>query len=170
MKFNFFDMTPDALHVAVFEKFLKNRDYFEISSFSEKFCEKYFIKFLNLPIFSFFEKAKRENHFILILSNSPDFLVSNIAKYLKPDEFSATEYLLDDKNKIANIKKTMSGEAKAQYIQNVQKKLNIKKENTFAYTDSFWDLPIENVVGKFTCVNPDKKLKKIAKEKRFEIV
>lgn len=56
---------------------------------------------------------------------------------------------------------------KAQVIRS--KFPNADYENSKAYTDSYYDLPILELVGNPICVNPDVELTEIAKARKYEI-
>ena len=108
---------------------------------------------------------------VLIASGSHDFLVKGFADFFKIDSSIGTPVEL--KNNIFTGQ--LSGEPTFSdgKVRAVEKWCNINdievKDSIF-YSDSINDLPMFEVCGVPVAVNPDEKLKKIAKERAFKVI
>jgi phosphoserine phosphatase len=149
---------------------LKGRFADQIFGKVDIFLEKFLKNFLNEEVLFFLEKARREGHDILLLSNSPDLLVAKIAEKLNIVNYSATTYEIDRSGRFLRILKVMDGMEKARDTLKFIKKLKISKMEVFAFTDSIWDRPLLEISGKIFAVNPDKKLLTLAKAKGWRIL
>ena len=96
--------------------------------------------------------------------------MKRIAELLGVDEWAASEYGVDEKNRLSHICSIMQGEEKAAYVEALSRELRIAKDHTTAYTDSFLDLKLLASVGTPVAVNPDRSLKKIANQNQWEIL
>ena len=108
---------------------------------------------------------------VLIASGSHDFLVKGFADFFKIDSSIGTPVEL--KNNIFSGQ--LSGEPTFGYgkVRAVEKWCNsndIEVKDSIFYSDSINDLPMFEVCGVPVAVNPDEKLKKIAKERAFKVI
>jgi len=166
----FFDLSLNALHEKVFERFLKGTPLSLVQEEVEKFLQEDFYRFLYYPTFSRLRLAQHEGHHTVILSNGPSFLVGPIAEYLGVSEWGSSVYSIDNEGKFNSIDTILLGEGKAFYIQNLAKRFKIDPKKVTAYSDSIQDLPFLSVAGKAIVVNPDSKMKKISQEKFWEVI
>jgi phosphoserine phosphatase len=116
------------------------------------------------------EEAQKRGDEIALASNSPDFLIQALAKRLYIKHYTATRYLLNLQNYFIKIEDIIDGKSKAEYTFDLCKRLGIAIENTTAYSDSLYDLPLLEITGKAIGVNPDKSLLKICQERGWDIV
>ena len=100
----------------------------------------------------------------MILSNSPDFLVQLAAHYFGVAEFLATEYGVDIDGRFHSVTKIVDGEEKLKAAS------HFKQSATIAYSDSFLDIKLLQWVHTPIAVSPDRKLKKIALQKGWEVI
>jgi phosphoserine phosphatase len=170
--FQFFSFCgcPKQLHYSVFNKFLKGRKRDDIFYFAEEFINKNICQKYYAPAIERLEEARKNNSYLLLLSSSPDEITSIFSKKLAFHSYKSTQYLVDKQNIFTDISFLMDGEAKASFALSKAKELKISENNIDVYTDSFWDLPLLEIAGKSICVNPDRKLKKIAKQRGWEII
>jgi len=114
---------------------------------------------------------KNRGALVVILSSSVMPVCRVIAEYLKMDDIVCT--LLETNNGI------YTGHPGGAFCFNAEKvrrltdyceKNNTTPELAWYFGDSIDDLPALSVVGNPVCVNPDKKLLKIASEKCWEII
>lgn len=116
------------------------------------------------------EQAKKEGHYTVLLSSSPDFIVEAFAKFLNVDAYGASVYQVNDKGLFDEVKKVMDGENKRNFVEELSKRLKISRNEVIGYSDSYLDLLFLEGVGKAVAVNPDKILKGIASRKGWEII
>jgi HAD superfamily hydrolase (TIGR01490 family) len=168
LRYKYLKMSPKQLHQKVFEKFVQYKNIVDFSKNVDEFWEKNISDFIYPPAMEALKKAKEKNHYILLLTNSPNFLIQGILKYLNVNECCASQYRVNNENKITSIISIMEGKEKAIYTKKVATKLNVEKEDITAYSDSIWDLPLLNAVGRVVVVNPDFRLKILAKKKGWK--
>ena len=68
------------------------------------------------------------------------------------------------------VGKTLHGKAKRKAVRELAKTRNISLKRSYAYSDSVNDLPMLNVVGNPTVINPDVALRYYAKEAAWPIL
>jgi len=108
---------------------------------------------------------------VLIASGSHDFLVKGFADFFKIDSSIGTPVEL--KNNIFTGQ--LSGEptfsdGKVRAVEKWCNSNDIEVKDSIFYSDSINDLPMFEVCGVPVAVNPDEKLKKIAKERDFKVI
>ena len=108
---------------------------------------------------------------VLIASGSHDFLVRGFADFFKIDSSIGTPVEL--KNNIFTGQ--LSGEptfsdGKVRAVEKWCNSNDIEVKDSIFYSDSINDLPMFEVCGVPVAVNPDEKLKKIAKERAFKVI
>ena len=108
---------------------------------------------------------------VLIASGSHDFLVKGFADFFKIDSSIGTPVEL--KNNIFTGQ--LSGEptfsdGKVRAVEKWCNSNDIEVKDSIFYSDSINDLPMFEVCGVPIAVNPDEKLKKIAKERAFKVI
>ena len=108
---------------------------------------------------------------VLIASGSHDFLVKGFADFFKIDSSIGTPVEL--KNNIFTGQ--LSGEptfsdGKVRAVEKWCNSNDVEIKDSIFYSDSINDLPMFEVCGVPIAVNPDEKLKKIAKERAFRVI
>jgi HAD superfamily hydrolase (TIGR01490 family) len=107
---------------------------------------------------------------VYIVSASPAEIVVPLAEYLRVDGAIASRPRLDDAGRYTGEVEFYSyGPFKAEAIREVAETEGIDLDASFAYSDSITDLPMLEVVGHPTAVNPDKELAKVARERGWEV-
>jgi phosphoserine phosphatase len=104
---------------------------------------------------------------LVLLSSSPDFIVSYVAKLLGNLDYHATVYEVDSEGLFSRVGLVMSGENKAKIA------LMYRKDgytNEIAVSDSMQDYPLLKVVDEVVVVAPKGRLKRLAKEKNWRII
>jgi len=119
---------------------------------------------------SYLEAARKNGHYISILSSSPSFLVEPIAEKLKVDSWRATEYGRDSSSKLTKIDSLIEGEKKAVIAKELAIKLSLNPDEIVVFTDSISDLPLARVAGKVIAVRPDRKFRSICKQEGWKII
>jgi HAD superfamily phosphoserine phosphatase-like hydrolase len=125
---------------------------------------------INEPILHRLRTAQSAGHHVLILSSSPDFLVSEIASRLNVGSWKATSYQVNDHGKFDTISHVMGGYDKAEYVAEMSQQLSIPLNFVTVYSDSALDLPLLTIVGEAICVRPDDRLKGLCKQNGWEII
>lgn len=163
-------LSTTRLHSNACRYFFQGKSIDELDGYVCSFLDEHLPSMLNQTILMKFLDAKSLGHYTVLLSNSPDFLVGEIAKRLDFHEWAATEYVLHEDHRIADVGLLMEGVAKAKFVKNLIERMGISRETITAYSDSFLDIPFLDSVGNPIAVNPDRKLRKLSKQKGWTIL
>ncbi len=146
-------------HCDVFRVFLKGRKKALFIDAVEPFLDIWLEKWLDRPLV---EQAIGEK---ILLSSAPDFLVGPIARRLNIKRWKASEYGVDDQGNFSEIIKIVDGEEKLRWARTLAQASRID-----AYSDSDDDLPLLLWAGKVYVVRPNRRLRKIARQKGWQEV
>ena len=160
---------PDLHHI-IFQKLFIGKSLDTISKHVKCFLDESLDDMLYLPASKRFELAKQRGDYIVLLSSSPQFLVAPIAARFEFDEWASTNYSVNQNSCFSTISHLMLGHDKALYVTELATRLGIPKERITAYTDSALDLPLLQVVGNPVAVSPDRKLRKLCRKNKWQIL
>lgn len=166
----FFGLELEALHKAVFKRFLKGLSLDLLKQHAAIFLDSYLESQWYEPAVSALKAALNRGDHVLILSNSPSFLVEKVAEKLGVDQSLSTEYAVDSEGSLCAITIIMSGVEKRSAMQRESKRLGIPLNKVVAYSDSHDDLPLLFAVGRAVGVNPDRKLLSVCLERGWEVL
>lgn len=160
-----------------FMVFVKNKAYLFGLPFEKTIADaKGFTKTKLLPrlrptIIKLLKKHQRNGDKIILLTGTPKFIADVFAKKLGIREVEATELQLDE-NGFTDLSPSQHpyGQEKLLIAKRICKKFNFDLSNTVAYANSIHDLSLLKSVGKAIAVTPDRKLRKIATKKNWDIV
>ncbi|HSS11452.1 MAG TPA: HAD-IB family hydrolase [Acidimicrobiales bacterium] len=107
---------------------------------------------------------------VYIISASPAEIVEPLARFLGVDEALASRARIDEDGCYTGEMDVYAyGPYKADLIREVAERDGINLDESYAYSDSYTDLPMLEVVGHPVVVNPDRPLLKTAKERDWEV-
>ncbi len=107
---------------------------------------------------------------VVIVSASPEEIVIPLSRYLGFDEVIATRARVDQDGKYnGEMEFYAYGPFKAAAIRAMAARDAIDLESSFAYSDSYTDVPMLEAVGNPVAVNPDRVLLKLARERDWEV-
>ncbi|MDA8071977.1 MAG: HAD-IB family hydrolase [Actinomycetota bacterium] len=107
---------------------------------------------------------------VYLISASPAEIVEPLAEYLGVDGAMASEALVDADNRYTGgMAFYCYGPYKAQAIRDLARGSQIDLARSYAYSDSYTDLPMLEVVGHPVAVNPDRVLARFARERGWPI-
>jgi HAD superfamily hydrolase (TIGR01490 family) len=116
------------------------------------------------------EEHKEAGRLVVIVSASPDEIVSPLGRYLGADRVIASRACLDGEGRYTGSMEFYAyGEFKAEAMRELAETEGIDLAESFAYTDSYTDLPMLEAVGHPVAVNPDRVLARYAREHDFEV-
>lgn len=153
----------EALHEAVFTRLFKGIPFQLILDEVDQF-------FLATPPKLFAATISLLQTDSVVLSSSPDFLVARVCKMLNIKDFKASTYAIDKEGRLCHIAEVIEGAEKAKELEAIIARRGLQKEEITYYTDSIWDAPVFEVAGKTIAVCPDRKLRRLAKSKQWEIL
>ncbi len=105
-------------------------------------------------------KWHQENdHKVIFISGSPDFLVEKMARHYNVKDASATQYIIDKNNKLSGVVVPMwDSNSKEQKMNYFMEKYGIDMEKSYSYGDTMGDLTMLKKVGNPVAFNPNRKL------------
>lgn len=158
------------LHEKTFKQFFYGFSVATMEGHVRQFLQAKLTHFIYKPALHKLQEAQKAGFYIAILSSAPDFLVNSIAAQLGVKMWRATIYQKNGKNFFSQITHFMDGYQKAKTVLYMMNDLQICKENVTAYTDSYLDLPLLQMVGNPIAVNPDKRLKMLCQQNHWPII
>lgn len=125
----------------------------------------------NQSVLARLQQHQADNLDILLVSGAYTQFLHQVTAGISFHQIIGTEISYKDnkvhtKTPIIHVNGTRKTENILQALQGQQ----IDWENSYAYGDSFSDLPVLELVGNPVAVNPEEKLKLIAKERDWEII
>ena len=107
---------------------------------------------------------------VYIVSASPEEIVAPLAEYLGVDGVIASRAVVDlDGRYTGEMDFYAYGPFKAQAMRDVAGREGIDLEDSFAYSDSYTDVPMLEAVGHPVAVNPDRVLARLARDRGWEV-
>ena len=110
------------------------------------------------------DESRRAGVRQVFVSGALDFTMKPLARYLGADDLIANQLEFVDHYATGKLKKPfVAGATKADIMRAYAKKHGIDLAASWAYTDSFSDYPMLAAVGHPTAVNPDFRLRSLAR-------
>jgi HAD superfamily hydrolase (TIGR01490 family) len=106
---------------------------------------------------------------VVLVSSSGEEVVGPIGERLGVDHVVATRMVVEDGRYTGEISFYAYGEGKAVAIRELAVERGYELEQCWAYSDSFTDRPMLEVVGNPVAVNPDKALRRHAAEQGWRL-
>lgn len=117
------------------------------------------------------ESHRAEGRRVYLVSASPEEIVRPLADYLGADGAIASTAVVDaDGRYTGEMAFYAYGPFKAEAMQELARSEGIDLEASYAYSDSYTDAPMLEIVGHPVAVNPDRVLARLAREHEWEIV
>lgn len=142
----------------------------------DRIAELTFRKRLEPAIFSdavqYLQELQKNDNEIAIATSSVDIIIAPLAERLAISTIISSSMEFDDGNRCTGrfIDSPVFGEAKRIKVLAFLKERGIDPESCAFYSDSVYDLPLLQVIGKPVAVNPDYLLKRHAKREGWEIM
>ena len=113
---------------------------------------------------------REQGRLVVIVSASPEEIVTPLSRFLGADECIASRARLDDEGRYTGSMEFYAfGSFKAEAMDVLAAERGIDLAASYAYTDSYTDLPMLQAVGHPVAVNPDRVLNRYAREHDFEV-
>src|SRR4051812_5607346 len=107
---------------------------------------------------------------VFIVSAAPEEIVNPLAKFLGVDESISSRAEVDAEGRYTGAMEVYAyGPYKAEIMRQLAEDEGLDMSASFAYSDSYTDLPMLEAVGHPVAVNPDRVLQKVARDKGWEI-
>jgi HAD superfamily hydrolase (TIGR01490 family) len=107
---------------------------------------------------------------VVIVSTSGIEMVGPIGDMLGASEVIASRMEVADGCYTGQMEFWAYGEAKARQVRELAAKRGYRLQDCYAYSDSVTDLPMLEAVGHPRAVNPDRALRKIARQRRWPVL
>jgi HAD superfamily hydrolase (TIGR01490 family) len=115
------------------------------------------------------DEHHREGRRVIIVSSSPIEIVQPLAKYLGVADVIATRAAVDEDGLYTGeLAYYAYGPTKADAVHELEAQ-GLDLSESYAYSDSYTDLPLLEAVGHPVAVNPDRDLRKAAEENGWPI-
>jgi HAD superfamily hydrolase (TIGR01490 family) len=116
------------------------------------------------------EEHRRAGRRVFIVSASPEEIVVPLCDYLGADQAIASRSLVDDEGRYTGEMAYYAyGPYKAEALAEVARRQGLDLSASYAYSDSYTDVPMLEAVGHPVAVNPDRVLLKLARERGWEV-
>ncbi len=116
------------------------------------------------------QRHKERGDLVFLLTSSSNYLSAPLADELQIDGFLANRFVVDGGRFTGlAVQPLCFGAGKVQHAQVVAEKLKIKLKECSFYTDSASDLPMLEAVGVPVAVDPDPRLRRIARRRGWAI-
>jgi HAD superfamily hydrolase (TIGR01490 family) len=120
---------------------------------------------------SLVKRTKLSGMRVVLLSGSPDFLLGRLGKMLDADDIIGNRLQFKDGRATGRLMPPIvAGPEKAKIIKDHAKQHGFDLDDCAAYSDSMSDVPMLSVVGRPAAVNPDFRLRAMAKTHRWPIL
>ncbi len=117
------------------------------------------------------EEHRAAGHRVYLVSASPEEIVEPLAEHLGVDGCIATRAVVDDNGRYTGEMEFYAyGPFKADAMRKLAETDGLDLEASYAYSDSYTDLPMLEAVGHPVVVNPDRVLAKVAREREWEVM
>ena len=109
---------------------------------------------------------RAQGHRIVLVSGGIEPVLKPLAEMLAPDALVAAQPEIEDSRLTGRlVDGPLSGEKKARAAQEVAATLGVDMRRSYAYADSYADREILECVGHPVAVNPDRRLRKMARRR-----
>jgi HAD superfamily hydrolase (TIGR01490 family) len=116
------------------------------------------------------ERHRDAGRQVYLVSASPEEIVRPLAEYLGVDGAIASRTVTDaDGRYTGEMAFYAYGPFKADAIRDLAQERGIDLDASYAYSDSYTDVPMLEVVGHPVAVNPDRVLARLARQRGWEI-
>ena len=116
-------------------------------------------------------QCKAAGQRVVLITGSLDVTTCHLARYLGADDWISNRLELKDRIATGKLRHpVVAGPEKANIIVHDAQVHGHDLKKCHAYSDSFSDVPMLSVVGKAFCINPEKKLQRLAQAYRWPII
>ena len=116
------------------------------------------------------EEHKAAGREVVIVSSSGEEVVGPIGELVGADRVIATRMVVEDGRYTGEVDYYAYGPAKAEAMREWASAAGYDLADCYAYSDSITDLPMLEAVGNPTAVNPDRGLRRAAREREWPVL
>jgi HAD superfamily hydrolase (TIGR01490 family) len=112
-----------------------------------------------------------KGHDVILVSGSLDIIIAHMAKYLGATGYIANRLEIKDLRATGKLlRPVVAGPNKALLVRDHARSAGHNLDDCFAYSDSYSDVPMLSIVGYPVVVNPDRRLRLLAKAYHWPII
>ncbi len=112
-----------------------------------------------------------KGHDVVLVSGALDFVIRHLADYLGATGVIANRLELKDRFATGKLlRPVVAGPEKSKLVRDHAKAHGHDLETCFAYSDSYSDVPMLSIVGHPAAINPDNRLRTLAKTYSWPII
>jgi len=116
------------------------------------------------------QRRRTEGRRVILATSSLDFIVKPLADFLRVDGLLATELEFEGGSCTGRLRGVpMLGSGKRERVLSFLASEGVRAEDCAFYSDSIYDLPLLESVGLPVAVNPDFRLRRVARERGWQI-
>lgn len=116
------------------------------------------------------ERRRTEGRRVILATSSLDFIVQPLAEFLGVDGVLATELEFERGTCTGRLRGTpMLGSGKKERVLSFLAAEGVRAEECSFYSDSVYDLPLLEAVGQPVAVNPDFRLRRVARRRGWQV-
>lgn len=142
----------------------------ELVSFAREYFESYWVRRLYIEAVERIEWHRRNGHRIVILTGGIDLLIEPLSKFLRVDDVIAAELKVRNGHFTGRLSTPPLGErGKVIALKSYADSEGIQLATSYAYADSYSDRFVLECVGYPVAVNPDIRLRLLAKRRNWRI-
>jgi len=159
-------LSMQRLHRSLFRPLFSGKRAEEIKKAADRFFEEKGKSLFRVAVVEEILLLQKEGARVVLLSSSPDFLVERVAHYIGVEEWSATEYVVEDKV-FSKLGRIVTGSEKAKIAVDVHLR---EGSSITVFTDSMLDLPLTQIADRVVVVSPNRKLLRLSKQKGWRVL
>jgi alcohol-forming fatty acyl-CoA reductase len=158
------------LNALLFEAF-KGVSRDRLMILGEEYCERVLMRHLFPQARELVEANRVAGLEAVLVTGSPDFIISPLAKRLDIRDFAANQLVFSNGLATGRLHApVMAGEDKANWCETYAASRGVSLAYCWGYADSYYDLPFLAMVGHAVAVNPDRRLAAAARNRQWPIV
>ena len=145
------------------------RDWLEANA--PALCEELLKPALYRGAAALVEENRRQGYYTVLLTGSLDFAVAPLARYLQFDRVAPNRLVFLDGVATGELAEPVQAEAeKARAMEAIMKEMGADVADCRAYSDSMSDLPMLEMAGNPSAVNPSRRLAAIARARHWPVL
>jgi HAD superfamily hydrolase (TIGR01490 family) len=158
------------LNIVLFEAFRGvSRD--RLFSLGEEYFERVLIRHCYPQALEMVEANRAAGLEPVLVTGSPDFVVTPLARHLGSDEFAANRLIYGRGRATGRLAEPiMAGEEKAEWCSRYAGEHGIDLADCWGYADSHYDMPFLAALGHPVAVNPNRQLRAAAMSRHWPII
>jgi len=143
----------------------------DLSSFCRRWFELDVLPEISRSARRAIELHRTRGDVLVLLTASTTFTAEPVAEHLSLDHLLATRLEVDDSGRLTGgvIDPPCLGDGKVVWAERLAEREDIDLDSSFFYTDSVHDMPMLLRVGTPVIVNPDFRLARLARRRRWRI-